>query len=65
MEQIYLDVAQPEDSAEARVRRLEVFHFSPRYSGMADRLYHEAATAFGGGDACAPRPVRSEERPSP
>ena len=49
----------------AGARRLFVFHFSPRYSGMADRLYHEAATAFGGGDACAPRPVRSEERPSP
>jgi ribonuclease Z len=32
----------------AGVSRLEVFHFSPRYDGMADRLYGEAAAAFNG-----------------
>jgi len=32
----------------AAVSRLEVFHFSPRYDGMADRLYAEAAAAFSG-----------------
>jgi ribonuclease Z len=31
---------------EARVRRLEVFHFSPRYDGQADRIYAEAKAAF-------------------
>ncbi len=30
----------------ARVRRLEVFHFSPRYDGQADRIYAEAKAAF-------------------
>ena len=34
---------------EAAVRRLEVFHFSPRYEGQADRIYAEARTAFLGG----------------
>ncbi len=29
-------------------RRLVVFHFSPRYSGMADRIYREAQEAFQG-----------------
>jgi len=32
----------------ANVKRLEVFHFSPRYDGMADRLYAEAAATFRG-----------------
>jgi ribonuclease Z len=32
----------------ANVKRLEVFHFSPRYDGMAERLYAEAAAAFRG-----------------
>ena len=32
----------------AKVKRLEVFHFSPRYDGMADQLYAEAAAAFRG-----------------
>jgi len=32
----------------ARVKRLEVFHFSPRYDGMAERLYAEADAAFRG-----------------
>lgn len=32
----------------ANVQRLETFHFSPRYDGMADRLYAEAAAAFRG-----------------
>lgn len=32
----------------AGVQRLQVFHFSPRYDGMADRLYAEAAAAFSG-----------------
>ncbi|MGH7820187.1 MAG: ribonuclease Z, partial [Candidatus Binatia bacterium] len=31
---------------EAGVRRLEVFHFSPRYEGQADRIYAEARAAF-------------------
>ena len=31
---------------EARVRRLEVFHFSPRYEGRADEIYAEARAAF-------------------
>jgi ribonuclease Z len=34
---------------EARVKRLEVFHFSPRYEGRADRIYAEARAAFQGG----------------
>jgi len=33
---------------EAGVRRLEVFHFSPRYEGRADRIYAEARAAFSG-----------------
>lgn len=33
----------------AGVRRLEVFHFSPRYEGRADQIYAEARTAFIGG----------------
>jgi ribonuclease Z len=33
---------------EAGVRRLEVFHFSPRYEGRADRIYAEAKAAFNG-----------------
>lgn len=32
----------------ANVKRLETFHFSPRYDGLADRLYSEAAAAFRG-----------------
>ncbi|MBI4515855.1 MAG: ribonuclease Z [Deltaproteobacteria bacterium] len=32
----------------ARVKRLEVFHFSPRYEGDAERLRAEAAAAFAG-----------------
>lgn len=31
-----------------KVKRLETFHFSPRYDGMADRLYAEAEAAFQG-----------------
>jgi ribonuclease Z len=34
---------------EAQVRRLEVFHFSPRYEGRADQIYAEARSAFLGG----------------
>jgi ribonuclease Z len=34
---------------EAAVRRLEVFHFSPRYEGRADEIYAEARAAFLGG----------------
>ena len=34
---------------EARVRRLEVFHFSPRYEGRAEQIYAEARAAFVGG----------------
>ncbi len=30
----------------AGVRRLEVFHFSPRYDGRADQIYAEARAAF-------------------
>lgn len=32
----------------AKVRRIVPFHFSPRYSGHADRLANEANEAFGG-----------------
>jgi len=32
----------------AGVKRLEVFHFSPRYDGMADQIYAEAEAAFRG-----------------
>jgi ribonuclease Z len=32
----------------AEVKRLEVFHFSPRYDGMAQSLYAEADAAFRG-----------------
>jgi ribonuclease Z len=32
----------------ANVKRLEVFHFSPRYDGQAERLYAEAAATFRG-----------------
>jgi ribonuclease Z len=32
----------------ARAKRLEVFHFSPRYEGNADRLRAEAAATFAG-----------------
>ena len=32
----------------ANVKRLENFHFSPRYDNLADRLYAEAAAAFRG-----------------
>lgn len=41
----------------AGVRELQVFHFSPRYAGQADALYHEAQVAFHGDDA---RPTTSE-----
>lgn len=36
---------------EARVRRIEPFHFSPRYSGQEARMLGEVMTAFAGGDA--------------
>ena len=32
----------------ARAEKLAVFHFSPRYSGQADRLYREAQETFSG-----------------
>jgi len=32
----------------AQAKRLEVFHFSPRYEGDAERLRREAAATFGG-----------------
>lgn len=32
----------------AGAKRLEVFHFSPRYDGMAERIYAEADAAFRG-----------------
>ncbi len=32
----------------AKVKRLETFHFSPRYDGMAERLYAEAEATFRG-----------------
>jgi ribonuclease Z len=40
----------------ANVKRLEVFHFSPRYDGMAERLYAEAEAAFRG-ELAADEPV--------
>ena len=35
----------------ARVRRVEPFHFSPRYSGQEARMLDEVMTAFAGRDA--------------
>ena len=32
----------------AEARRLVVFHFSPRYSGMAEKIYQEAQAEFRG-----------------
>ena len=32
----------------AQARKLVVFHFSPRYSGQAERIYREAQDAFRG-----------------
>jgi ribonuclease Z len=32
----------------AGVKKLVVFHFSPRYAGQAERIYHEAQEAFRG-----------------
>jgi ribonuclease Z len=40
----------------AGVKRLEVFHFSPRYDGMAERVYGEAEAAFKG-DVAPDAPV--------
>jgi ribonuclease Z len=40
----------------AGVKRLEVFHFSPRYDGQAERIYAEAAAAFSG-ELAADEPV--------
>jgi len=40
----------------AGAKRLEVFHFSPRYDGQADRLYREAAATFAG-DIAPDEPV--------
>ena len=34
---------------QAQVRRVEPFHFSPRYSGEEERMMREVMTAFGGG----------------
>jgi ribonuclease Z len=39
----------------AGVRRLEPFHFSPRYEGEEQRMINEAAAAFGGSGANAPQ----------
>ncbi len=33
---------------EAAVRRLAIFHFSPRYQGNAEAFHREAREAFGG-----------------
>ena len=35
----------------ANVRELVVFHFSPRYTGLEERIRQEAQTAFGGSEA--------------
>ncbi len=40
----------------AGAKRLEVFHFSPRYDGQAERLYNEAAATFAG-EIAADQPV--------
>jgi ribonuclease Z len=40
----------------AEVKRLEVFHFSPRYDGQSERIYAEAAAAFNG-EIAADEPV--------
>ena len=34
---------------EARVQRIEPFHFSPRYAGEEERMLSEVMAAFGGG----------------
>ncbi len=44
----HLTARQAGDIAKkARVKRLTVFHFSPRYTGMEQRLYREANLSFG------------------
>ncbi|NJL59494.1 MAG: hypothetical protein HC887_07490 [Desulfobacteraceae bacterium] len=35
-----------EIAAKAKVRNLNIFHFSPRYTGMESLLYEEAETSF-------------------
>jgi ribonuclease Z len=44
-------VAAGKIAHEARVRRIEPFHFSPRYSGQEARMLDEVMTAFAGEDA--------------
>jgi len=39
--------AAGEIAREANVRRVEPFHFSPRYTGEQERMLAEVMTAFG------------------
>lgn len=41
-------------AAKAKVKKLVVFHFSPRYSGMEDQLYKEVFEAFETGSGTFP-----------
>jgi ribonuclease Z len=45
--------AAGEIARQAGVRRVEAFHFSPRYAGEEERLLDEVATAFAGGEGKA------------
>jgi ribonuclease Z len=45
----------------AGVRRIEPFHFSPRYEGEEERMIGEVMRAFEGADARAPAPVHAGE----
>ena len=45
--------AAGEIARDAKVRRVEAFHFSPRYAGEEERLLDEVATAFAGGEGKA------------
>lgn len=42
-------VAAGQIGREAGVRRIEPFHFSPRYTGQEERMLNEVMTAFAGG----------------
>jgi ribonuclease Z len=48
--------AAGEIAREARVRRIEPFHFSPRYAGEEERMLKEVMAAFGGPSSVEKRP---------
>ena len=46
-----VDETEERHAPEAGVRRVEPFHFSPRYDGEEARMVGEVMAAFGGGAA--------------